>query len=89
MGAKFRSAMHDAVADGRWRGVEMFPDRLGESGKGIALRFDGYCRARPARFRRRNEYATCHCLRPMPSALPVSSGSSSLAPRPVNTKFQR
>src|SRR5579862_9616441 len=39
MVAKFRSAMHDAVRDGRRRAVEMFPDRLGESGKCIALRF--------------------------------------------------
>ena len=74
----FGPSMHNAMADGDWSDMNVFPDCCSESGKGITLRLeDTFPLHKRISVGRPNLQRAVAC--PMPSALPVSSGSSSLS----------
>ena len=79
--AEVRAAVHDAMSHSHRRGVNMLPDCRSKSGEGIALRFVNTSLSRPEVVPSEERMFNVPLLRPMPSALPVSRGSSSFAPR--------
>ena len=78
--AKMRSSVHDAMAYCHGRGVNMLRNGRSDRGEGMALRLENTF-ALHERFPAAERMCKVPLLWPMPSALPVSRGSSSLAPR--------